>query len=106
VAEPGVVTASALTAAQNGGRSLWSPFRRPLWLLTEPQLLRTDMAGLPIHDGPLIVANDPERIETGWWNGADVMRDYYTAVDARRARLWIFRERLPPNHWFLHGVFG
>ena len=34
----------------------------------------------------------PERIESGWWDGADVRRDYYVASDARGARLWIYRE--------------
>ncbi len=106
VAEPGVATAAALTSSQHGATSLWSPFRRPLWLLTEPQLLQTNVAGLPVFEGPLAFSNDPERIETGWWNGADVMRDYYTAVDVWRARLWIFRERTAPHRWFLHGVFG
>ncbi|MEZ5513075.1 MAG: DNA polymerase Y family protein [Steroidobacteraceae bacterium] len=98
VAEPG--------ATRSGCLSVWSPFNRPLWLLTEPQLLQTTATGMPRYHGPLLLSDGPERIETGWWDGADVMRDYYTAVDARRARLWIFRERLPPNHWFLHGVFG
>ena len=33
----------------------------------------------------------PERIESGWWDGADVQRDYYVASDPRGARLWIYR---------------
>lgn len=49
---------------------------------------------------------EAERIETGWWDGREIARDYYTAVDARGARLWVFREREPPHRWFLHGVFG
>ena len=48
----------------------------------------------------------PERVETGWWDGEEVQRDYYQAVDARGSRLWIFRERLAPHRWFLHGVFS
>lgn len=49
---------------------------------------------------------EAERIETGWWDGAEVARDYYTAADNRGARLWVFREREAPHRWFLHGVFG
>jgi protein ImuB len=50
--------------------------------------------------------SEPERIESGWWDDAEVERDYYTAVDARGVRLWVFRERTAPHRWFLHGVFG
>ena len=34
----------------------------------------------------------PERIESGWWDGADVARDYYLARDAQGARQWVFRD--------------
>jgi protein ImuB len=54
----------------------------------------------------LRLLGEAERIETGWWDGAEVARDYYIAVDARGARLWVFRERESPHRWFLHGVFG
>jgi protein ImuB len=49
---------------------------------------------------------DPERIETGWWDGGDMKRDYYKAFDIHGVQLWIFRERSAPHRWFLHGVFG
>jgi protein ImuB len=48
----------------------------------------------------------PERIETAWWDGGDIARDYYIARDLHGVRLWIFRERRSPHRWFLHGVFG
>ena len=51
-------------------------------------------------------APGPERIETGWWDGHDVRRDYYVALSRAGVRLWIFRERPPGQRWFLHGVFG
>jgi protein ImuB len=46
----------------------------------------------------------PERIETGWWRGPHVQRDYYRASlqDGRKA--WLFRERRS-GRWFLHGWF-
>jgi protein ImuB len=79
--------------------------RRPLWLLPAPQpLVAHD--GLPWHRGPLRLVSEPERIETGWWDGGEVARDYYTAIDPRGVRLWVFRERAAPHGWFLHGVFG
>lgn len=83
----------------------WSPFRRPLWLLREPQRLAVE-SGKPRLRGPLRIAEGPERIESGWWDGRDVARDYYVALDRRGARLWIYRERVSPHGWFLHGVFG
>jgi protein ImuB len=77
---------------------------RPLWLLAAPLPLAEER-GAPRHDGPLALESGPERIESGWWDGAGVARDYYVAVTRRGARLWIFRER-GVRRWFLHGVFG
>jgi protein ImuB len=79
--------------------------RRPLWLLPKPRLLN-ERDGLPRRRGPLRLLGEAQRIETGWWDGAEVARDYYSAVDIRGVRLWVFREREPPHQWFLHGVFG
>jgi protein ImuB len=79
--------------------------RRPLWLLSAPQPL-AQRHGLPCHGGPLRLVGELERIETGWWDGDEVARDYYTAVDAHGVRLWVFRERTRPHAWFLHGIFG
>jgi protein ImuB len=81
------------------------PLRRPLWLLPTPQPLVV-RAGLPWRHGGLRLLSEPERIETGWWEGEDIARDYYTALDIHGVRLWIFRERTDPHGWFLHGVFG
>jgi protein ImuB len=79
--------------------------RRPLWLLPAPQPLEAP-DGLPRRRGPLRLMSEPERIETGWWDGAEIARDYYAAIDPRGVRLWVFRERVAPHGWFLHGVFG
>jgi protein ImuB len=83
----------------------WPAFRRPPWLLTRPELL-PQVDGFPQWRGPLRLLGEPERIETGWWDGNEIARDYYQALDANGARLWIFRERVKPHRWFLHGVFG
>ena len=46
----------------------------------------------------------PERIETGWWRGRCVRRDYYRVETDTGHRFWLFR-RLDDGVWFLHGEF-
>jgi protein ImuB len=46
----------------------------------------------------------PERIETGWWRGDDIRRDYYIVETTQGTRWWIF-QRLGDGRWFLHGCF-
>jgi protein ImuB len=46
----------------------------------------------------------PERIETGWWRGDDVRRDYYVVETKHGTRWWLFR-RVDDGRWFLHGCF-
>lgn len=98
-----------LDAAAEGGRgrreSAGPSVARPLWMLTQPAPLKV-VDGAPRYRGPLSLETGPERIETGWWDGRDVARDYYVARDARGARLWIYRDRRPPRGWFWHGIFG
>lgn len=78
---------------------------RPLWLLPAPRLLH-QRDGLPRYRGALHLEGEPERIETGWWDGRDIARDYYNARDVHGRRLWLFREREPPHRWYLQGVYG
>jgi len=82
-----------------------TPAARPLWLLPDPQPLAAQ-DGLPCRRGALRLMSEPERIETGWWDGGEIARDYYVAIDRHGVRLWVFREREQPHRWFLHGVFG
>jgi protein ImuB len=81
------------------------PFSRPLWLLHQPEALAS-RRGRPLYDGVLKLLEGPERIESGWWDGGDVQRDYYVARTPGGARLWIYRECAGARAWFLHGVFG
>jgi protein ImuB len=67
---------------------------RPVWLLAEP---------LAISKPDLM--QGPERIESGWWDGKGVARDYYIARQAQSERLWVFQDR-HTGHWYLHGVFA
>lgn len=79
--------------------------RRPLWMLPEPAMLHADR-GHPLHLGPLTLLEGPERLETGWWDDDGIARDYYTAINSRGMRLWIFRHRNATAGWYLHGIFG
>lgn len=99
---------------KNPGRSAHHPadfvpgLPRPLWLLASPQAL-VERQGRPCRDGPLNLLAGPERIETGWWDGKPVQRDYFVAEDSEHRLLWIYRERLrneTAGGWFLHGCFG
>jgi protein ImuB len=82
---------------------------RPVWLLEVPLPLSADLQ--PTPQGGLILEQGPERIESGWWDGKDVARDYYIArrVHGARqtqgARWWVFQERRTKS-WYLHGVFA
>ena len=98
-----------LKAAPASAVMPWASGRRPLWLLREPcPLVATqDGSGYPGHRGSrLALLAGPERLETGWWDGSDIERDYYVAADGEGARLWIFRERSGARGWYLHGHFG
>jgi protein ImuB len=78
---------------------------RPSWLLAAPEPLPSSR-GRPRHHGALHLLEGPERIESGWWDGDDIRRDYYVARDASGAMLWIYRECTGQRRWFLHGIFG
>jgi protein ImuB len=96
--------------------SLLAP--RPLLLYPEPQPLEV-MCVAP--DGPpqcvwlggcgcgcrqrVMRHWGPERIETLWWRGRSVRRDYYRIAVESGSHLWIFR-RLADGRWFLHGAFA
>jgi protein ImuB len=47
----------------------------------------------------------PERIETGWWRGRHVSRDYYRAETCDGSRAWLY-QRTADQRWFLHGWFA
>ena len=55
-------------------------------------------------DQAVVRCQGPERIETGWWRGADIQRDYFMVETIQGTRWWIF-QRLDNGRWFLHGCF-
>jgi protein ImuB len=77
---------------------------RPLWLLSPPYRLpcRDDR---PWYGGALEILDEPERIESGWWSGGNMHRDYYPALAVDGRALWVYRDRVT-EEWYLHGVFG
>jgi len=72
---------------------------RPLWLLDPPRRLA---------EGEFALLVGPERIESGWWDGAEARRDYFIARTGESSLAWIYRERGPEpgENWFLHGLFA
>jgi protein ImuB len=78
---------------------------RPLWLLERPQPL-TEVGAVPCYGGRLALLAGPERIESGWWDGEHVARDYFVASSPAAALVWIYRERRAGGGWFLHGFFA
>ena len=78
---------------------------RPTWLLQRPQRLITQ-EGAPSYQGSLDLVAGSERIEAGWWDGAEVSRDYYVAANPRGETFWIFREHRNAQAWYMHGVFS
>ena len=83
---------------------------RPFWLLPDPQPLE-EHGAVPYHDGPLVLLAGPERIESGWWDGGEIARDYFIARTGDQALVWVFRERPTPachigGGWYLHGLFA
>ncbi len=78
---------------------------RPAWLLNRPQRLVAGTEG-PAYQGALALITGPERIETGWWDGEPVSRDYFVAANPAGETVWVYRERRDPGAWYLHGLFA
>ena len=88
---------------------------RPVWLLQQAEPLpEREVMGQksePLLDGqPLQLLSGPERIESGWWDGDLVERDYFIAQLPGGALVWIYCSRVPVAAtapcWFLQGRFG
>ena len=78
---------------------------RPLWLVEPPRRLK-EKRGVPHDGGALELLAGPERIESGWWDGGEIARDYFIARAPSTALLWVYRERGTAGAWYLHGVFA
>jgi protein ImuB len=71
---------------------------RPLWLLPQPKPLQ--LSAMPQ------IAAGPERIESGWWDGGDMRRDYYVVRMSNGAELWVYRDLADNGQWYLHGFWA
>jgi protein ImuB len=90
-----------------------STLPRPLLLYSEPQARKVtgvEPNGSPqflwIHHHRERIVNcvGPERIETLWWRGPSVRRDYYRVTTESGSHLWMFQQ-LADEKWFVHGEF-
>jgi protein ImuB len=100
---PGLpVPASRSPSAKAGSDPAFPP--RPVWLLSEPAPL-----GQLVEAQPWVLRDGPERIESGWWDGADVRRDYFVAETPRGELVWIYRDHrygVDDGEWFMQGIFA
>lgn len=106
------------------------PLRRPCSLLARPVPLAVAFGNGPFQQEvtatqlpdqiklagvthAIVGSWGPERIETGWWQGPSVRRDYYRIETEQGRWWWIFRSlrsqsRSTSGHryrWMLHGLF-
>lgn len=104
------------------------PMRRPSFLLSKPVRLLIAFSGCEFTEKvqsnllpnqiqlagrtySIIHSWGPERIETGWWKGPSVRRDYYRVELDDGQWWWIFRafptakSRDRRSSWMLHGYF-
>jgi protein ImuB len=100
---------------RNGRKRVLTPFSplRPPSLKTEPVAVEV-MSVVP--EGPPIRFRwggrwhavgqcwGPERIETGWWRGDDVRRDYYLIETKDGECYWLFRTQ-PDERWFFQAMY-
>ncbi len=84
-------------AADNRVCPTLNKVQRPGWLLPEPTLLAEQ--GVQILMGP-------ERIESGWWDGADVRRDYYLIQTRAGQQGWAYRHVGQNDGLWLQGWFA
>ena len=66
-------------------------------MLPEPRPLT-----LPVAE----VVGGPERLESGWWDGGDLKRDYYVLRLANGQLAWAFSAVGQRGPWMLHGWFA
>ncbi len=77
---------------------------RPLWLLDAVRPLRIELEAQP-----WILRDGPERIESGWWDGRDLRRDYFVAENPHGETVWVYRDHrygTDDGEWFMHGLFA
>lgn len=79
----------------SGDTAAAPPAPRPAWLLREPRKL---------HRPPRALGY-PECIESGWWDGDDVRRNYYRCLLDHGVTGWVYEDRNTGDQ-VLQGVWG
>ncbi len=104
---------AGMTGDRHEGKEGSAGWRRPLRVLAKPVEVAV-VAVVP--EGPPVLfrwqraehviadAVGPERLETGWWRGPDVRRDYFRVVSTTGQGFWLFRDRRSWK-WYVHGLF-
>ena len=89
----------ASLAREPGACGSWGvvPGTRPGWLLPTAQVL-------PPQAGRILTP--AERIESGWWDGGDVRRDYYQLQFPEGRRAWVYEDLAQPGQLWLQGWFA
>ena len=75
----------------------------PLWILSRSRRLPR-IEEWPSAGGRMAALTSIERIESGWWDGQGIARDYYRMNAPGGAEHWVYRDR-SSGEWFLHGYF-
>jgi protein ImuB len=131
-----IASPHGVARSPEAGQSKYSGGRRPIWMPPRPVPLdthgcdgtddgvvgsisssrRSDIDACPFPKvfrfggrvQRVVAAHGPERIETAWWRGPTVRRDYYVLETDSGERFWVFRRlgRRSADGWFLHGVFA
>jgi protein ImuB len=87
---------------------------RPLVLYPKPEAMEVvcvapdgppQFVWMGKHRERIVSCMGPERIETLWWRGPSVRRDYYRVATQSGGHLWMFRQ-LADGRWFVHGEFS
>jgi protein ImuB len=78
---------------------------RPAWLL-DPPIALDEIDNAPFYAGPLKLLSSVERIQSGWWDGGRIRRDYFIAQTMNGALVWIYQDHKQPLGWFLQGYFA
>ena len=79
--------------------------RLPCLLVQPPKRLPVNNSIL-YYMTPLSILRGPQRIETRWWAGQSIRRDYYVARNQQGSQLWVFQDLNNTHHWYLHGIFS
>ena len=104
------------TASPSGSHVMARPltiFQPAIALETISLSTKQDRSGPATPPALLVYSNSrhsiiahwgPERIETGWWRGPTVRRDYWRVETETHQQFWIYYD-LRKRSWFLQGEF-